>query len=278
MPVDPAALADRIDAPLRHRETIPSTNDVARAAGREGAPHGTFVVADEQTAGRGRTGNVWASPPGGVWSSTLVRPDFAPSHVGRLTFAGGLAAAETVESFGADARLKWPNDVVVDAGGERAKLCGVLTEAVVDEVPVAGKPVDDVLPGTDPEAADLSFAVLGIGVNASLDPDDLDVDRTVTTLRREVGDTDETAVAATLHDRLLDWCARVETSEGFEDAVDAWRERSATLGERVRVSRRNDDAVVGEAVAVTERGALVLDTENGRETVTEGECERLRRR
>mgnify|MGYP006276491231 FL=1 len=279
MAVDPDELRARLDAPLVHRETVPSTNDIARAEGRDGAAHGTFVVADEQTAGRGRTGNVWASPPGGVWSSTLVRPDFAASHVGRLTFAGGLAAAETVEAFGVDARLKWPNDVVVDRDdGTRAKLCGVLTEAIVDEVPVAGKPVDDVLPGTDPESAELSYAVLGIGVNASLDPGDLDVgDREVTTLREEVGAVDPTEVAATLHDRLLDWVGRVATDDGFAAAVDAFRERSATLGERVEVTRRNDDPVVGEAVAVTAQGALVVDTGEQRVDVREGECRRLRR-
>ncbi|WP_233745556.1 biotin--[acetyl-CoA-carboxylase] ligase [Halobacterium bonnevillei] len=81
MSVDIDRLRERIDAPVVHHESIPSTNDVARAEGRDGSPHGTFVVADEQTAGRGRTGNVWASPPGGVWSSTLVRPDFDASHV-----------------------------------------------------------------------------------------------------------------------------------------------------------------------------------------------------
>lgn len=288
MVVDPDELRERVDAPLVHRETCPSTNDIARAEGRDGAAHGTFVVADEQTAGRGRTGNVWASPPGGVWSSTLVRPEFAASHVGRLTFAGGLAAAETAEAFGVtDARLKWPNDVVVDRDdGTRAKLCGILTEAVVDEVPVAGKPVDDVLPGTDPAAADLSFAVLGVGVNAALDPGDLDVgDRTVTTLRRETeddGDIDTTAVAATLHDRLVAWTETVATDDGFADAVDAFRDRSATLGERVRVTRRNqpdDEApLVGEAVDVDERGALVVETADGRRVdVTEGECRQLRR-
>jgi BirA family biotin operon repressor/biotin-[acetyl-CoA-carboxylase] ligase len=275
--VDADALRDRIDARVVHHETIPSTNDVARAEGRDGAPHGTFVVADEQTAGRGRTGNAWASPPGGVWSSTLVRPDFDASHVGRLTFAGGLAAAETVEAFGVDAGLKWPNDVVVDGDGGRAKLCGVLTEAVVDEVPVAGKPVDEVLPGTDPAEAALSFAVLGIGVNAALDPSAIDVDRNVTTLRTAVGEVEPTTVAATLHERVLHWVDCVATDDGFADALDEWRERSATLGERVRVETRDGEVVEGTADGVTSRGALVVATDHGRVEVTEGECARLRR-
>jgi BirA family biotin operon repressor/biotin-[acetyl-CoA-carboxylase] ligase len=165
-----------------------------------------------------------------------------------------------------------------ESSAQRRKLCGVLTEAVVDEVPVAGKPVDDVLPGTDPENADLSFAVLGIGVNASLDPSNLDVeDREVTTLREEAGDVDPTDVAATLHERLIDWVSTVETDDGFATAVDAFRERSATLGDRVEVTRRNDEPVVGDAISVDERGALVVDTGERRVTVTEGECRRLRR-
>ncbi|NIB98877.1 biotin--[acetyl-CoA-carboxylase] ligase [Halobacterium sp. R2-5] len=275
MTVDADRLRSLVDAPVVHRESVPSTNDIARAEGRDGAAHGTFVVADEQTAGRGRTGNTWASPPGGVWSSTLVRPSFDASHVGRLTFAGGLAAAETAEESGVDVDLKWPNDVVV--GGDARKLCGVLTEAVVDEVPVAGKPVDEVLPGTDPADAELSFAVLGIGVNADLDPGDLDVDRDVTTLRAETGDVDATDVAATLHERLLAWVETVATDDGFADALDAWRERSATLGKRVRVETRDGGTVVGEATGVTSRGALVVETADGRVDVTEGECSRLRR-
>ncbi|WP_353635332.1 biotin--[acetyl-CoA-carboxylase] ligase [Halobacterium sp. NMX12-1] len=275
MTVDADRLRSLVDAPVVHRESVPSTNDLARAEGRDGAAHGTFVVADEQSAGRGRTGNAWASPPGGVWSSTLVYPDFDASHVGRLTFAGGLAAAETVEAFGADAALKWPNDVVV--GDDARKLCGVLTEAVVDEVPVAGKPVDEVLPGTDPADAELSFAVLGIGVNAALDPSDLDVDRDVTTLRAEFGDEDPTEVAAELHERLLAWVERVGTDDGFAAALDAWRDRSATLGERVRVETRGGETVVGTASGVTSRGALVVETADGDVTVREGECSRLRR-
>ncbi|AAG19158.1 biotin--[acetyl-CoA-carboxylase] ligase [Halobacterium salinarum] len=281
MTVDPAALQRQVSAPVVHRETCPSTNDIARAEARAGATDGTFVIADEQTAGRGRTGNAWASPPGGVWSSTVVRADIAASHVGRLTLAGGLAAADTAASFGVDARLKWPNDVVVAAadGSDQSKLCGVLTEAVIDEVPVAGKPVGSVLPETDPANADMSFAVLGIGVNAALDPDSLgDLDRAVTTLRAERGAVDPTAVAATLHEHLRTWVSRVQTAGGMDDAVAAVRERSATLGKRVRVTRFDDDPVTGTAVAIDDRGALVVERPDGaRVHVTEGVCQRLRR-
>lgn len=287
MTVDAEVLAARLDTPLVHRESAPSTNDLARGRGREGAPHGTMVVADEQSASRGRTGDAWAAPPGGVWASIVLRPEFPASHVGRLTFAGGVAAARTADAYGVDARLKWPNDVVLPDGSAGAggsdtanaapKLCGVLTEAVVEDVPVAGKPVDEVLPGTDPADADLSFAVLGVGLNAALEPAALSVDRPVATLQDEVGAVDPTDVAATLHEETMDWVARVETQEGFERTLDAWRERSTTLGERVRVRTRAGETVVGEATSVTETGALVVETAGSRIEVTDGEVVELRR-
>lgn len=281
--MDEAALADRLDVPVTVFDATPDTSAHLRRRAREGAPHGTFAVANELTAARGRTGSAWAAPPGGVWSSTLLYPDLAPERAGRLTVAGGLATVETVRSFGVDAGLKWPNDVVVDhPPGEpaeptpdrRPKLAGVLTEAVVDAVPIAGKPVDEALesPG------DLDCVVLGVGVNADLAPGDLETDRPVTTMRAETGGpVDRTEVAAALHERVLDRAAQVETDDGFAAALDDWRALAVTLGERVRVERRDAaEPLVGRAIDVDERGALVVETASGREAVSEGNCERVR--
>jgi BirA family biotin operon repressor/biotin-[acetyl-CoA-carboxylase] ligase len=271
--VDPERLAALVDAPVETLGTVGSTSDHLRRLADEGAPSGTLAVAEELTAGRGRTGNRWSAPRGGAWTSTLVRPDFGADHVGRLTFAGGVAAVETVRSFGVDARLKWPNDVLVDG----RKVAGVLTEVVVDGVPVAGKPVDEVFPGG---ATDVEYVMLGVGVNADLDPDALDTDRAVTTLRAETGGpVDTTAVVARLHERLTDRVAAVESAAGFETLLDDWRRLDDTLGSRVRVERRRADAVVGDAVGLTDRGALLVAPDDGGEpvTVTEGDCRRLRR-
>lgn len=271
--IEPDRLREAIGAPLEHRESMGSTNDLLRRLARDGAPEGTTVVAEELTAARGRNGRPWSAPPGGVWTSTLVRPSFGSAHVGRLTFAGGVAAAETVDAFlDADsAALKWPNDVTVNG----KKTAGVLTEAVFGGVPVAGKPVDEVFEDAPP----LEFAVLGIGVNADLDPATLDVDRPVTTLRAATGGpVDSTAVAATLHERLLKRCRQVETAAGFQDVLDAWRERSSTLGRSVRVERRGATDIDGVAASVTDRGALLIESEGERVEVTPEECRRLRRR
>ena len=269
---DADRLVARLDAPVEVHGSLGSTNDRLRNLAEAGAPAGTMLVAEELTAGRGRNGSAWSAPPGGAWTSTLVCPDFGTDHVGRLTFAGGVAACETVRSFDVDARLKWPNDVLV--GGK--KVSGVLTEAVVDGVPVAGKPVDEVFPEG---ATELAYAILGIGINADLAPSDLDTERDVTTLRAETeGPVDASEVVARLHERLTARVAQVETDAGFDAVLADWREYDTTLGSRVRVERRGEEPVVGRAVGVTDAGALSVRPEGTDETVvvTEGGCRRLR--
>ncbi|WP_254537359.1 biotin--[acetyl-CoA-carboxylase] ligase [Halomarina litorea] len=291
-----------IDAPVRVFGEVPNTTDWVRRRGFSGAPHGTFAVAEALTAAVGRTGNDWSAPPGGVWSSVLLRPELDAETAGRLTLASGLAVLDTVRAFGVDAALKWPNDVVVPSGatanqtqsdavvvpsgaaiggGESAvgddprpaKLAGVLVERVADDVPVAGKAVSDVLDGP----ATLQFVVVGVGINADLDPSALATDRPVTTMRAAVGPVDRTAVARELHANLLARAGEAETEAGYAALREEWTEAAATLGERVVVHRDGADPVVGVARELDETGGLVVETDDGGVVVTEGECERLRR-
>lgn len=129
---------------VHHHPRVGSTNDVAAALAGDGAPHGTVVVADEQTAGRGRHGNRWFSPPGtGLYVSVLLRTVSSPV----LTLAAGVAVAEALgRTAGLAAMLEWPNDVVVEDSGRRRKVAGILAEAST-----VGDRVDRV--------------VVGIGVN-----------------------------------------------------------------------------------------------------------------
>jgi BirA family transcriptional regulator, biotin operon repressor / biotin---[acetyl-CoA-carboxylase] ligase len=127
----------RLGRPRLHLRSIGSTNARARELAQAGAPHGTAVTADEQTAGRGRQGRGWATPPGSALAVSLVIRDPDPL----LSLRAGLAVADLA---GAGARVKWPNDVLVDG----RKVAGVLVEGHLQE----------------------GWAVLGIGVNAALDP------------------------------------------------------------------------------------------------------------
>src|SRR3954468_19309176 len=110
---------------VRHYDSIGSTNDEARRLAKEGAPHGTVVHADEQTAGRGRLMRTWFSPPGNLYMSILLRLDIPAPRLSELSFVASLAVAQTVEALLPKRLrpvLKWPNDVLV----EDAKICGIL--------------------------------------------------------------------------------------------------------------------------------------------------------
>ena len=269
--MDTDRLTNRLGVPVEVHGRIPNTTDRIRRLARDDAPHGAMAVADELTAARGRTGSAWSAPAGGVWTSTLLRPDFAADHVGRLTFAAGVAVADVVDSLGVEAELKWPNDVLVSG----KKIAGILTESVHDGVPVAGKPVDEVFPDDEPE---LDYVTLGIGINANVDPAALELDRPATSLRAETGgDVDREAVVVLLNEELRERCAQVETAEGFGRVLDDWRDLSVTLGQQVVVHRRGQAVVEGVARDVAETGALVVDTGEGDVEVTEGECRQLRR-
>ena len=131
--------------------SVDSTNRRARQLAAEGAPHGTLVIADEQTAGRGRRGRGWISPAGeGVFMSLILRPQSHPSEVARLSMQTALAVALSIaQTTGLDARIKWPNDIV--CGGR--KVCGMLLEMNADE-----QAVHDVVAGIGINVHQTQFA------------------------------------------------------------------------------------------------------------------------
>ena len=143
--------------PLHFYKAIASTNDRAQTLAQEGAAHGTLVVADEQTAGRGRFQRSWSTPPRSALALSLIlRPeDITQVALARLNMLGALAVVESLATLGLEAQIKWPNDVITSEG----KVAGVLTEGIW-------------------MGEDLEYAVLGIGVNVSPKsvPDRRDVD------------------------------------------------------------------------------------------------------
>ncbi|UPW00676.1 biotin--[acetyl-CoA-carboxylase] ligase [Halorussus gelatinilyticus] len=244
-----------LDAPfsVEYHDAIGSTNDRARELAGEGADD-AVVLADEQTGSRGRLDREWSAPAGGVWLSAVLRPDLPPAHAPALTLAAAVATTDAAREAGVPAEIKWPNDVLVtDANAETArggkKLAGILTEM-------------------EGEAGRVSWVVVGVGVNANVPADSLPED--ATSVREEVGDVDRRAFVQRLLERFDDLRADPEA------AVEAWRDRSATLGQRVRVETATGE-VVGEAVDVAVPGALVVETDDDeRVRVHAGDCEHLR--
>jgi BirA family biotin operon repressor/biotin-[acetyl-CoA-carboxylase] ligase len=244
-----AAVEFGLDAPftVEYHGSLPSTNDRARELAAEGASD-VAVLADEQTGGRGRLAREWSSPPGGVWLSLLVRPAISPAQAPLFTLAAAVATTRAARAAGVDAAIKWPNDVIVPGADGDRKLAGILTEM-------------------EGEADRISWLVIGVGVNANVDPDRLP-DR-ATSLRAEVGGVDRRSFVQ----RLL--AAFDELRGDPASILDAWRDHAVTLGHRVRVETPGG-VVEGEAVDVTSPGALVIATDEGEQTVHAGDCEHLR--
>ncbi|WP_324757544.1 biotin--[acetyl-CoA-carboxylase] ligase [Haloarcula montana] len=237
-----------LDAPFEidSHDSIPSTNARARDLAADGAED-VVVLADEQTGGRGRLDREWTSPSGGIWLSVLCRPDVPMAHAPVFTLAAAVAVTRAAREAGVDARIKWPNDVVVDG----RKLVGILTEM-------------------EGEADRVSWVVVGMGINANVDPDSLPTDADPTSLRHERGDPIDRRVFT---QRVLE--AFHDLRSDIDSVLPAWREHATTLGQRVRVETA-DGPVEGEAVDIRFPGALVVDTDDGEVTVTAGDCDHLR--
>lgn len=253
-----------LDAPytVEYHDSRPSTNDRARTLAGDGATD-VVVIADEQTGGRGRLDREFVAPSGGVWLSLVIRPDVAPAHAPRYTLAAAVAATDACREAGVEARIKWPNDVLVGAVGtdDRSGTDGGTAGR-------GGRKVAGILTEMEGEADRVSWLVVGVGVNANVDA--AAVPAGATSLRTERGDdVDRRRFVARLLERFAELAAEPD------GILPAWRERSDTLGRRVRVETATGP-VVGTAVDVEPPGALVVETDAGRTRVHAGDCEHLR--
>jgi BirA family biotin operon repressor/biotin-[acetyl-CoA-carboxylase] ligase len=246
-------------------EEIGSTQERARELARGGAPHGTLVIAKIQRGGRGRLGRRWGSPSGGLWMSLVLRPGVPMNVAARTTQAAAVGVAKALRKLGVAAQIKWPNDLLVDG----RKICGVLAESSVESVSVAAQRVG---PGATRYT---DFIILGVGLNANVNPQDLGVsDREVATLRSELGhDMDLLKLLESLLSHLDLELGRMED---FRAILDDWQALNCTLGKRVRV-RRFGEVLEGVALDLGPEGGLLLKTSNGVVELFEGEIEQLRR-
>ncbi|WP_037575641.1 biotin--[acetyl-CoA-carboxylase] ligase [Phaeacidiphilus oryzae] len=231
-----------------------STNTDLAAQARSGAPAGAVLLADEQTAGRGRLDRAWAAPPrSGIHCSFLLRPTAPLTRWGWLPLLTGVAAAGALSRAAElDVRLKWPNDLLVPVGGEERKLGGILAEAV------SGGPASEEGDGV----------VIGVGVNVSLTAEELPVP-TAGSLKLAGSahldrDTLVRMVLREFADRYRAW----EEAGGDPDGSglrEAYLERCATIGRTVRVELPGDRELRGEAVSVDDDGRLVVRAGDGAE-------------
>ncbi len=233
------ALSDRvIGRQIFHHDSLGSTMDEARKLAEQDAPEGTVVIAEEQTAGRGRFNRAWVSPYGQNLSfSVLLRP--APAQLPSMNMAATLAVARAVASVtGLETAVKWPNDVRID---ER-KISGILIETAI-------------------EAREVKYAIVGIGVNVNMDTSRFpEIASLATSVFSETGHkADRTEVLRLVLKNFDDLYRTVKAGGSL---TQDWAAILETLGRTVQV-RWLDQVVEGTAEAIDEQGNLILKRPDG---------------
>jgi BirA family biotin operon repressor/biotin-[acetyl-CoA-carboxylase] ligase len=232
-----------------------STNILARDMAGS-VDEGTVVIAESQTGGRGRMGRKWISPEGGIWLSVVLKPRMQPLHAPRITLLAGVAVAKTIRNIGLPAKIKWPNDVLIN----EKKVCGILTEI--------GAEMDSI-----------QYVVVGVGIDANVDTETFPEEfrDSSTSLKNELGhDINRVEFVQRLLSELESLYMKFQ-KEGFSSILEEWRNMSATIGEWVKITTQSR-IICGEAVGVDSDGALILETGEGRlEKIVAGNCEHLKK-
>lgn len=224
-----------------HYETIDSTNLLAKKLAREGAVHGTIVIAEEQTTGRGRLGRTWVSPKStGIWVSIILRPDINPFMASKLTLVGAAAVEKAMEKMEINSYIKWPNDIVLN----NKKVCGILTE-------MSGE-IDRV-----------NYIIMGIGINVNMNSFPEDIKNIATSLKIETGnEVDRKLLLANILNNfevLYDYFIQ---ENNLNEVLDICRSRSILLGKEVKLINGTNERKA-KALDLDDEGELVVQYEDG---------------
>ena len=224
-----------------HFKETDSTNARAKDFAIQGAPEGTLVVSERQTAGRGRKGRIWFSPPeAGIFASLILRPTLLPNEAPKITFVTAVAAAEALLHLTSlDVSIKWPNDILVNG----KKIAGILTEI-----------------STEMDAID--YVVVGIGMNINNPgfPDDIR-ERATSILIETKERFPRVRIVREYLRRQEAYCSRLKTS-GFAPILTRWKELADIIGKQIKVEMI-DKTYVGEVEDIDPEGVLILKDGKG---------------
>ncbi|WP_304094152.1 biotin--[acetyl-CoA-carboxylase] ligase [Methanobrevibacter ruminantium] len=228
-----------------------STNSIAKFLANHDAKEGTVLISEIQTNARGRLGKKWEAPEGGVWMSLILRPQVPPARIGLITLATGVAIAKSIRSLGVDARIKWPNDVLIHG----KKISGVLTEvnATFNEI---------------------DWIVVGIGIDSNLKLEDFSEDIRIgtTTLTEELlSKVDANELIAVFLNEFEKVYQLYKDGE-IETILKDWRDLADTIGKYVNITQTGGKITQGYVVGINNEGSLIIERQDGTlEKIVSGE-------
>ena len=219
-----------------------STNSIAKFLANHDAKEGTVLISEIQTNARGRLGKKWEAPEGGIWMSLILRPQVPPARIGLITLATGVAIAKSIRSLGVDAKIKWPNDVLIHG----KKISGVLTEvnATFNEI---------------------DWIVVGIGIDSNLKLEDFSEDIRIgtTTLTEELpAKVDENELIAIFLNEFEKVYELYKDGE-IETILKDWRDLADTIGKYVNITQTGGKITQGYVVGINHEGSLIIERQDG---------------
>lgn len=239
---------------IHYFDEVNSTNEKANELAAN-VEEGMVIIAEKQKEGRGRFGREWASPKGGAYVSVILKPKISPIDAPKITLIAGIAVAKVIRKLGLDAKLKWPNDVLIHG----KKVCGILTRV-----------------GTKDGKIDYIIVGIGINVNVDISTSLKGFQKSATSLKEEF--KKEVSTEKIIEDILYEIEINYETFKkgNIDYLLNEWKKLSDTIGKKIKIKMRTK-VIEGEAVGVTREGELVIKLEDDSfKNIIAGECIHLR--
>jgi len=224
---------------------LKSTNIIAKEKAlhrAEGINEGTLIIAERQSAGKGRLGREWFSPAGGTWLSIILYPQLSPSYISRITLMTAVALVKAIKiCTQIKSQIKWPNDILVN----EKKVCGILTEMSA-------------------ELDIINWVVVGIGVNVNIKQQEFpeDIRERTTSLKEVLGKKVLRVKFAQVFLQEFEKYYEILKRREFSFILKEWKLYSYTLGKKIRVNM-GERIITGETMDINESGALILKKEDG---------------
>ena len=224
---------------------LKSTNTIAKKKAlhrAEGINEGTLIIAERQSAGKGRLGREWFSPAGGIWFSIILYPQLSPSYISRITLMTAVAAVKAIKiCTQIKSQIKWPNDILIN----EKKVCGILTEMSA-------------------ELDIINWVVVGIGININIKQQEFpeDIREKTTSLKEVLGKKVLRVKLVRVFLQEFEKYYEILKRREFSFILKEWKLYSHTLGKKIRVDM-GDRIISGEAVDINEEGVLILKKEDG---------------